>query len=174
MERQNPPDGKIFCLFINSRFSLLVGGRWSVFTLKCWKILWISFSTTDSALCIYHLVVWSNVIFLHSSLSHPILPTIICIFCYFAVFESIWILFYLIYLLNIFILLFLFPYFTPKLHCFLCIQLLVCPYAFSTCLLIKFSFVILKEFVLFVLLAFVPVSLESPFFRQYLLIYFFQ
>ena len=46
----------------------------------------------------------------------------------------------------------LFPYFTPKLFCFLCIQLLVCFRAFSIYLMVEFSFVILEYPVLFVLL----------------------
>ena len=66
------------------------------------------------------------------------------------------------------IILFLFPYFTAKLFC---IHLLICPLVFCADLLVKFSFVILEHSVLFVLLE--PVSFNSPFFRQYLLIYLF-
>ena len=39
---------------------------------------------------------------------------------------------------------FLFPYFTPKLLCFLCIRFFVCPRAYSTYLWVEFSFVILE------------------------------
>ena len=69
---------------------------------------------------------------------------------------------------------FLFPYLTPKLFCFHCIQLLVCPRAVSTYLLVEFSFFILKCLVLIVLLDPVSVSFKSPFFRQYLLFYLFK
>ena len=53
---------------------------------------------------------------------------------------------------------FLFRYFTPKPTCFLCIRSLDCPTAFSTTLLIEFSFAILECFILFVLLSPVSVS----------------
>ena len=39
---------------------------------------------------------------------------------------------------------FLFPYFTPKLFCFLCIRLLVCIWKFSNYFLVEFSFFILE------------------------------
>ena len=64
---------------------------------------------------------------------------------------------------------FLFRYLTPKMFCFLCIRLLICPCAFSIDLLVEFSFLIL-----FLLLNGVPLSFESPFFFLYLLIYFFE
>ena len=68
----------------------------------------------------------------------------------------------------------MFPYFTPKLFCFLCTQFLVCPRAFSTYLLVEFPFFILECFVLIVFLDPVSVSFKFPFFRQYLLIYLFK
>ena len=46
------------------RSGLLAGIRWSVCVSK---ILCISFSITDSGLCIYHLIEWSNFNFLHNS-----------------------------------------------------------------------------------------------------------
>ena len=70
--------------------------------------------------------------------------------------------------------LFLFPYFAPKLFCFLCIRLLPCPRTFSTCLLEEFSFVILEWPILFLLLHFVSVSFDYLFFHQNLLIYLFK
>ena len=66
---------------------------------------------------------------------------------------------------------FLFPCFTPKLFCF---RFLVCPRVFCTDLLVEFSFVILENLVLIVLLEPSAVSFESPFFHQYLFIYFFK
>ena len=66
---------------------------------------------------------------------------------------------------------FLFPYFTPKLVCFLFISLLVCPCAFFTYFLVEYSFFILECQVLSVLLDSVSVSFKSLFFRQYLPIY---
>ncbi len=68
----------------------------------------------------------------------------------------------------------LFPHFTPKLFCFLCIRLLVCTRSFPTNLLVEFSFVILECPDLFLLLDLVSVSFKSLFFRQYLLIYSFK
>ena len=75
---------------------------------------------------------------------------------------------------SISIMFFLFPYFTPKLFCFLCIPLVVCPCRYFTNFLVEFSFIILECSVLFIFIELVPVSFEFPFFRQYLLIYFFQ
>ena len=62
----------------------------------------------------------------------------------------------------------------PKIICFFWIRLLICPCAFFTDLLIEFSLITFEGSVLLVLLDPVPVSFESHFFRQYLLIYFFQ
>ena len=45
----------------------LVEMRWSVCLAKSHRILCISFSRTDSGLCIYHLFVWSNLNFMHNS-----------------------------------------------------------------------------------------------------------
>ena len=41
--------------------------RWFSCISKPQKTLWISFSGTDSSLCIHHLFVWPNFIFLHNS-----------------------------------------------------------------------------------------------------------
>ena len=54
------------------------------------------------------------------------------------------ILFHVICPVGVSLMSFLFPYFTLELFCFLRIRLLVCPRAFSTYLLLKCSFVILK------------------------------
>ena len=45
----------------------LTESKWSVCILKSQRTLCISFSRTDSGLCIYHLFVWSNLNFLHNS-----------------------------------------------------------------------------------------------------------
>ena len=55
--------------------------RWSVFMLESQLILCFLFSRTDSGLCIYHLFVWSNLNFLHSSLWIT-LPTQSCLVLY--------------------------------------------------------------------------------------------
>ena len=47
--------------------------RWSVFMSKSQSSLCVSFSGTDSGLCIYHLFVWSNFNFLHISQSCQVL-----------------------------------------------------------------------------------------------------
>ena len=90
-----------------------------------------------------------------------------------AFFESSQFFFYTIYLFGISFMVFLLPYFTPKLSCFLCIRLLYYPCAFSTYLKVGSSFVILDGPVLFIFLHSVLVSFKSLFFRQYLLIYLF-
>ena len=75
------------------------------------------------------------------------------------------------FLLSLTDLVFLFPYLTQKMFFFFCIWLFVSPRAFSTYLLVDFSFVTLKSFVLYVLFNPFLLSLESLFFRLYLLIY---
>ena len=58
-----------FYLLTITRSGLLVRVRWSVYIFtKFVRILCVSFFKTDSCLCIYHLVVWSNFTFLHNSL----------------------------------------------------------------------------------------------------------
>ena len=66
-ERQNPLFGRFLVLF----FFLLLGLaeiRGSVCTSKFQRSLYVSFSRSGSGLCIYHLLVWSNLSFLHNSL----------------------------------------------------------------------------------------------------------
>ena len=46
---------------------LLAGIRWSVCMLNYHRNLCVEFSRTDAVLCIYHLLVWSNLNFLHIS-----------------------------------------------------------------------------------------------------------
>ena len=57
----------LFFLLIIIKSGLLAGIRWSVFMLKSHKSLWVTFSRTGAGLCIYHLLVWSNLNFLHIS-----------------------------------------------------------------------------------------------------------
>ena len=57
----------LFFLLIIIRSGLLAGIRWSVCTLKSHRSLCVSFSWTGAGLCIYHLLVWSNLDFLHIS-----------------------------------------------------------------------------------------------------------
>ena len=64
--RQNPLFDwfSFLCLLLQS---LLLGIRWSVLTSKSQILQCVLFYRTDSGLCIYHLVVWSNFNFLHNS-----------------------------------------------------------------------------------------------------------
>ena len=57
-----------FFLLINTRSCHLVRIRWSLYILKYQRILWVSFSRTDSGFFIYHLSVCSNFKLLHNSL----------------------------------------------------------------------------------------------------------
>ena len=68
-------------LLIIMRSGLLAGIRWSVWMLKSHRSLCVSFSWTDAGLCIYHLLVWSNLNFLHIS-QWITLPTQSCLALY--------------------------------------------------------------------------------------------
>ena len=57
----------LFLLLIIMRSGLLVGIMWSVYIFKSHRSLCMSFSRTVASLCIYHLLVWSNLNFLHIS-----------------------------------------------------------------------------------------------------------
>ena len=67
-------------LLIIIRSSLLAEIRWSVFMSKSHKSLCV-FSRTVAVLCIYHLLIWSNLNFLHISQWIP-LPTQSCLVLY--------------------------------------------------------------------------------------------
>ena len=56
-----------FFLLIIIRSGLLAEIRWSVCTSKSHRSLCVSFSRTGVGLCIYHLLAWSNLSFLHIS-----------------------------------------------------------------------------------------------------------
>ena len=56
-----------FFLIINTRSSLLDEIRWAVCISKCQKLLCVSFSTKDSGLYIFHLLIWWNFDLLHNS-----------------------------------------------------------------------------------------------------------
>ena len=56
-----------FFLLIIIKSGLLAGIRWSVCILKSQRSLCESFSRTGAGLCIYHLLEWSNLNFLHIS-----------------------------------------------------------------------------------------------------------
>ena len=58
----------LFFLLIIIRSGLLAEIWWSVCMSKSHKSLCVSFSRTSAGLCIYHLLVWSNLTFLHISL----------------------------------------------------------------------------------------------------------
>ena len=57
-------------LLIIIKSSLLAGIRWSVCMLKSYRSLWGAFSRTGAGLCIYHLLVWSNLSFVGQMLGH--------------------------------------------------------------------------------------------------------
>ena len=57
----------LFLLLIIIRSSLRPEIWWSVCVSKSHRSLWVSFSRTGAGLCIYHLLVWSNLNFLHIS-----------------------------------------------------------------------------------------------------------
>ena len=59
--------GFLFLLLTITSYGRLVEIRWSVFTSKSQRSLCVSFSGTDTGLCIYHLFVWLNFNFLHNS-----------------------------------------------------------------------------------------------------------
>ena len=56
-----------FLLLIIIKSGLLAGIWWSVCMLKSHRSLCVAFSRTGAVLCIYHLLVWSNLNFLHIS-----------------------------------------------------------------------------------------------------------
>ena len=72
--RQNPLIDRFFFfffLFTITTAGHLAGIRWTVCMLKSQRIWCVSFSVTDSGLCIHHLVEWSNFNFLHNSPYSP-------------------------------------------------------------------------------------------------------
>ena len=70
-----------FFLLIIIRSGLLAGIRWSVCMLKSHRGLRVLFSRRGAGLCIYHLLVWSNLNFLHIS-QWVTLPTQSCLALY--------------------------------------------------------------------------------------------
>ena len=70
-----------FLLLIIIKSGLLARIRWSVCMLKSNRSLCVAFSRTGAGLCIYHLLVWSNLNFLHIS-QWITLPTQSCLALY--------------------------------------------------------------------------------------------
>ena len=70
-----------FFLLIIIKSGLLAGIRWSVCMLKSHRSLCVAFSRTGAGLCIYHLLVWSNLNFLQIS-QWITLPTQSCFALY--------------------------------------------------------------------------------------------
>ena len=70
-----------FLFLIIIRSGRMAEIKWSVCISKSQQSLCVSFSWTDSGLCIYHLFVWSNFNFLHSS-QWITLPTQSCLVSY--------------------------------------------------------------------------------------------
>ena len=73
-------ESSLFLLLI-IKSGLLAGIRWSVCMLKSHRNLCVTFSRTGAGLCIYHLLVWSNLSFLHIS-QWITLPTQSCLALY--------------------------------------------------------------------------------------------
>ena len=71
----------LFILLLIIRSALLDEIRLSVCMSKSYRSLCVSFFKTDAGLCIYHLFVWSNFIFLHNS-QWINLPTQSCLVLY--------------------------------------------------------------------------------------------
>ena len=71
----------LFFLLIMIRFGLLVVVRGSICMSKSHRSLCVLFSRTGAGLCISHLLVWSNLNFLHSS-QWITLPTQSCLVSY--------------------------------------------------------------------------------------------
>ena len=71
----------LFFFLIIIKSGLLAGIRWSVCMLKSYRSLCVAFSRTGAGLCIYHLLVWSNLSFLHIS-QWITLPTQSCLALY--------------------------------------------------------------------------------------------
>ena len=71
----------LFFLLIIIRSGLLTEIRWSVCMSKSHRSLYVLFSRTGPGLCIYHLLVWSNLNFLQISLWIT-LPTQSCLVLY--------------------------------------------------------------------------------------------
>ena len=71
----------LFLLLIIIRSGLLAEIRWSVWMSKSHRSLCLSFSRTGAGLCIYHLLVWSNLNFLYIS-QWITLPTPTCLVLY--------------------------------------------------------------------------------------------
>ena len=57
----------LFFLLIIIRSGLLAEIWWSVYMSKSYRSLCVLFSRTGAGLCIYHLLIWSNLNFLHIS-----------------------------------------------------------------------------------------------------------
>ena len=70
-----------FFLLLIIRSGLLDDMKWSVCISKSHRSLYVSFSTRDAILCIYHLLAWSNLNFLHIS-QWITLPTQSCLVLY--------------------------------------------------------------------------------------------
>ena len=95
-------------------------------------------------------------------------------FCLRAFFQSLQLFPHDVYPFSLSIIISTFPYFAPKWFCFPRIRLRVYLRAFSPYLQVEFSFVVLECPALSVLFDLIPISFQSSFFRQYLLIYLFK
>ena len=87
--QQSPQFCKFSFLLIIIRTGLLVTIRWSV--CMSHRSLCVSFSRTDTGLCKYHSLLWSNLNFLQylpvDHLAHPVLSTLIFFLGKFAAFA---------------------------------------------------------------------------------------
>ena len=71
----------LFYLLIIIRSGVLAGIRWSICMLKSRRSLCMSFSRKGAGFYIYHLLVWSNLNFLHISLADSVMSRLILLLC---------------------------------------------------------------------------------------------
>ena len=78
-----------FSLLIIIRSGLLAEIRWYVYMSKSHRSLCVSFSRIGAGLCIYHLLAWSNLSFLHISqwITLPTHSCLVLLLCRFAAFA---------------------------------------------------------------------------------------
>ena len=72
----------LFTWLINTGSGLLTGIVWTICISKSKRIFWVPYFGTDSGLCIYYLLAWSNFYLLHNSLWITF-PTQSCLVSYF-------------------------------------------------------------------------------------------
>ena len=91
LEQQNLQGDKFFFFSIKTRYSFLAEIGWTLCISNCQRTLCISFSRTDSSLCIYYLSQCWNFCFLHCfqwiTFLYVVMPRLAFLLCYFAAFN---------------------------------------------------------------------------------------